>query len=67
MDLYCSGLEVDPENHQVLGNPFSRTKQSEANGLLGSPHKIYPETLDDPGWQSMLPQDYTGSSLPGDL
>lgn len=66
MDLCCSGVEIDHENCQVLGNPISGAKHGEANGLCTSPDKIHPETLVDPRWLMMPKQGNPGIPLHGD-
>lgn len=66
MDLCGSGLETDPENHQVLGDLITRTEQGEAVGLCRVTDKLHPETTLDLEWLKKPAQDNIGVPLAGD-
>lgn len=66
MDLCCSSFETDPENHQVLGDLITGTKQGEADGLCRVTDKLHPETTLDLEWLKKLSQDNIGFPLAGD-
>ena len=66
MDICFSYFDIDLKNHQVLGDPIYKTKQSEVDGLFRNPDKFHLATSDDLRWLSTPPQYYTGSSPLGD-